>query len=76
MLLGKSTNKIPFPFSRDAHTAKDSLIASFEGYLKLPKEKRSDASWLVQNLEAEMRRAGIIERDIAAFELSVVWTYV
>ena len=72
----KINYKIPLPFSRDAHTTKDNLIASFHSYLKLPKEQRSDASWLVQKLESEMRQAGIMERDMATFAISVMWTYV
>lgn len=71
----KINYKIPLPFSRDVHRAKNSLIASFEKYLKYPAEKRSDASWLVKTLGAEMRRAGINVRDMAANNVSVAWTY-
>ena len=70
----KINYKIPQPFSKDTHLAKDSLIAAVVDYLKLAKDKRSDACWLVQTLEAEMRQAGMPDRDIAALEVSVIWT--
>ena len=71
----KMIYQLPYFLSKEMHTARLSITDSFEAYLKLPKERRSGASWLVQKLETEMRQAGIHEHDMAAFNLSVAWTY-
>lgn len=63
----------PRIFARDLHTAKSKMLNTLVTYLKLPKEQRSDASWLIQTLENEQRDIGIEIRDIAAMIMMGYW---
>lgn len=59
--------------SRDLYAAKDKIHVALITYFKLRKEERPGASWLVHNFEAEMKRKGIEEKDIAAIFIAVYW---
>lgn len=59
--------------ARKMYTAKKNLIDAFEAYFGLPKEQRADSAWLVQELEAEQRKIGIGDRDIATMGLMLLW---
>jgi hypothetical protein len=59
--------------SRELYAARDKIHTALVTYLKLPKEKRPDAAWLIHGFETEMRRLGIEEEDIAAVMVPVYW---
>jgi hypothetical protein len=70
----KINYKIPLPFSKDTHEAKNKMINFFQVYGRLPTDNKTDASWFAKSLENEMKKAGLSERDIAVFNVSVSWT--
>ena len=63
----------PRILSRDMHSAKDSMITSLKRYWELPREDRSDASFLIKSFEVEMREMGIEEKDMAALVMPLYW---
>ena len=63
----------PQILAKDAHGPKTKMLDTLETYLKLPKESRSDASWLIQTIEAEQRQIGNGDRDIAIILMSGYW---
>lgn len=69
--------KLPYQypqiFAKDVHAAKSKMLDTLMTYLSLPKEQRSDASWLIQTLENEQREICIPDRDIAALIVMGYW---
>lgn len=57
--------KYPRAFAKDVLSAKAKIVRTVVAYLQLPKEDRSDASWIIQFLEAEQSKIGIDSYDIA-----------
>ena len=45
---------------------RERILGSFERYISLPPERKRDAAYYTQSLEAEQIKAGISGRDIAA----------
>ncbi|KAF2088039.1 cytochrome P450 [Saccharata proteae CBS 121410] len=64
---------IPRPWSGKMLAALARVQGSLSRYFELPKERRSDASWLIQAMEAEMVAAGINTTDVAANVFLIYW---
>ncbi len=69
----KFTYQMPAFVAKKVYKAKARLQLAFTKYAELPMEERSDASWLVKTLEAEMRAAGMENKDIGAYFLMLFW---
>lgn len=65
--------QIPWPWSRKMYENVRDLQSILTRYFSLPADQRSDASFLIINLEKDMRNAGIESRDIALFVLLIFW---
>lgn len=65
--------RVPATFSQDMLKPKDAAQRAFRRYFDLPKSQRSDACWMVHEVEAEMRIANITTEDISTFLLMVYW---
>ncbi len=72
----KLNYKLSRSLSREMHTAKDKIRATFEKYFALSKDARTGETWLVGILEIEMRKIGLEEHDIAALFGMPFWVYV
>ncbi|MCJ1268396.1 hypothetical protein MMC22_008284 [Lobaria immixta] len=57
--------KHPRAFAKDVLSAKAKIVRIVVAYFQLPKEDRSDASWIIQFLEAEQSKIGLDSYDIA-----------
>ena len=55
----------PRALSRDMLTARDEICTALEIYFKLPVPQRPGTSWLISNLETEMRKLDIDDKDLA-----------
>ena len=67
------TYQLPHFLSKKMRSAKQVGVDALTRYFTLPREERQGESWLVRNLEAEMRNVGIQEKDIAAFVTMIYW---
>lgn len=67
------TYKLPTFLCKDMYLAKNAGIEALRRYFTLPKGERTGESWLIRNLELEMRNVGITEADIAAFVMMIYW---
>lgn len=65
--------QVPSALSQDMLTAKTISQIAFDKYFDLPSHERSDASWMIQNLESELRDAGSSIKDISAYLLLLYW---
>ena len=65
------TYQVPHFLSRKMRSAKQNAIEALTQYFKFPPHQRQGESWLVRNLEAEMRNVCIEEKDIAAFSMMI-----
>ncbi|KAH7387004.1 cytochrome P450 [Phaeosphaeria sp. MPI-PUGE-AT-0046c] len=65
--------RVPARFSQDMLKPKEAAQRAFRRYFDLPKSERADACWMVHEVEAEMRTAGITTDDISTFLLMVYW---
>ena len=59
--------------SNDADTSKNKIWAAMTTYLSLPASSRPGMSWLIGNLELEMRKLDISDKDIAAIMVPMFW---
>lgn len=66
----------PRSLSRKMYSAKDRIIDALTVYFGRPKHERKGESWLIGNLEREIRLLGIEDRDIAAIIMPLYWVYV
>lgn len=64
-----------WPQSNEMHAAKNKITNTLREYLKLPRELRSDASWLVQTMEDTQKAIGMEEQDIATVLTMVYFVY-
>ena len=62
--------------SKKMYAAKDRIIDALTAYFKLAKSQRKGESWLIGQLETEMRKLDIGDRDIAAIVMPLYWVYV
>ena len=69
----KLTYKYPRSISKNMYEAKDKIVAGIEAYLRLPKDQRSEAIWLIHKLETETGKVDIDVHDLAAMITSLVW---
>lgn len=69
----KIHTQYPRFLSIDVHDSKNKIWAAMTTYFKLPKESRPGMSWLIENLETEMRKLNIVEKDIAAIMVPMFW---
>lgn len=60
--------------SRLVRSLRDQYIRAFVKYIQLPKEQRSQESWLVTTLISEYQAFNIDEHDSAAMLIMVYWT--
>jgi hypothetical protein len=65
--------KYPRFLSRTAYDSRDSAIDALERYFEMPQDQRRDAAPFVIKAEDEMRKHGIINRDIAAVLFKLYW---
>lgn len=65
--------RVPAKFSQDMLQPKEAAQRAFRRYFDLPTSERADACWMVHEVEAEMRTAGITTDDISTFLLMVYW---
>lgn len=72
----KLAYKIPAPWANDMIAAKLTAQNALTRYLDVPKEQRPGACFLVENLEKELRAAGMESSDIAAYLMMYYWVYV
>ena len=68
--------RYPRLFAHKMYAAKDRIIDALTIYFKLPPSERTGESWLISELEREMRNIGIGDRDIAAIIMPLYWVYV
>ncbi|KAI9879019.1 MAG: hypothetical protein M1830_009818 [Pleopsidium flavum] len=62
------------PFlAKEMNRAKTRAIDGLTAYFALPKDQRTGEAWFVRTLEAEQRKLGIGDRDIATLILMVYW---
>jgi hypothetical protein len=54
-------------------SAKDQVVDALEIYFETPQDMRTDTVWFTKALEAEMRRVGINNRDIAMMVMTIYW---
>ena len=59
--------------SNEVHASKNKIWAAMTTYFTLRKEDRPGMSWLIENLEIEMRKLDIVEKDIAAIMVPMFW---
>ncbi|KAK0516257.1 hypothetical protein JMJ35_000860 [Cladonia borealis] len=69
----KLTYKLPRIIAKDMYEAKDKMVRTVEAYLRLPKDQRSEATWLVKKLEIETAKMDMDSQDLAAMITSLVW---
>ena len=69
----KLTYKLPRIMAKDMYDAKDRMVRTVEAYLRLPKDQRTEATWLVKKLEIETAKMDMDSRDLAAMITSLVW---
>lgn len=55
------TDELPRSLAKEAHAAKDKILATFEQYFGLPRDQRAGETWLVRTLETEMRKIEVSE---------------
>jgi hypothetical protein len=65
--------RVPAMFSQDMITPKQAAQRAFRQYFDLPISDRADACWMVHEVEAKMRTAGITTDDINTFLLMLYW---
>lgn len=65
--------RVPATFSQDMLKPKEAAQRAFRRYFDLPTSERADACWMIHEVEAEMRTAGITIEDISTFLLMVYW---
>lgn len=65
--------RYPRILSKDMHSAKAKILDTLSAYLRLPKEDRSDASWIIQTLVAEYSQLAFDECDIAVLLFGLIW---
>lgn len=65
--------KYPPFMSRKMHAAKDQSFDSLEQYFASPIEEREDTVWWTKAFEAEMRGAGLGNRDLAIMAMTIYW---
>ena len=64
----------PPPFlARDMYDAKDALVAAFTKYFQSPQEQRSDATYFVTALEAQLRGLGFNTDQVARVNMLHYW---
>lgn len=54
-----------WPQAKEMHAAKNKITNTLREYLKMSRDLRSDASWLVQTMEDTQKAIGMEEQDIA-----------
>ena len=69
----KLTYKLPRGVAKVTYEAMDKMVSSVEAYLRLPRNQRSEATWLIRKLEVEAGKADIDVHDLAAMITSLVW---
>ena len=57
------------------HAAKTKVTKTILAYLRLTKEERMDAAWLIQTMEATQRAIGMTDDDIATVLTMVYSVY-
>lgn len=67
------TYQVPAIFARKMFQAKTRAQQVFDRYFELPRNERSDASWLVTTLEDEMLAVGTKSKDISAYLMMLYW---
>ena len=65
--------RIPRVFAKSMYRCRDAITRALVKYYQTPKERRRDAAWYIQTMEAEQRRLGIDDRDIAKITIMVYW---
>ncbi|KAM0802922.1 cytochrome P450 [Usnea florida] len=63
----------PRLFSEPMYAAKDRLISSLTAYFEAPLEEKTDASWVTQRLEREMRDSGFTNREMGTLMMLQYW---
>lgn len=61
----------PRQFSKDAHFARDQLVAAMTTHFQRPQSERSGEAWYTKALEEEQRRIGLTEEEMAAIVLTI-----
>ena len=69
----KLTYKLPRGMAKEMYDALDRMVRSVEAYLRLPKDERPEATWLIKKMETETARMDIDVQDFAAMLTSLVW---
>lgn len=72
----KMNYKLPRFLCEEMHTARETILATFQKYFALPPHERGGESWLVRTIETEMRKIEVPESDIAALFAMPFWVYV
>ena len=54
-------------------TPKARVLRTFEMFLRLPKEKRLGAAWIIETMEDSQRQLGMRDSDIAAVIMKLLW---
>ncbi len=67
------TYKLPPSLAKEVHSAKDTIVGTFEKYFALPTEQRPGETWIVRKLETEMRKIEVSKSDIAALFAMPLW---
>ena len=65
--------KIPEIFAHDVATSKAVAVQALRKYFDLPKDQRSDASLVIQQIESAMRANGIGSADMGTLVLLFYW---
>jgi hypothetical protein len=65
--------QLPSFFAKDMLTAKKTLLGGFANYYKLPRSKRPDSIFFVNELEDMLREAGLTEEEMACFTMMHYW---
>ena len=68
--------QLPPFLARDMYDAKDSLVTAFTKYFQSPQEQRSDATYFVTALEAQLRALGFNTDQVARVNMLHHWAYV
>jgi hypothetical protein len=75
-LIYKALYQYPGFLSKDMAAGRTGLVAAIEKYLRLPKEERRDAAWLISNFEDEMASIDIGVEDMAICIFHLYLAYV
>ncbi|KAL4812023.1 cytochrome P450 [Aspergillus spinulosporus] len=65
--------RIPKQFARGVHTARTRVQRCLREFLRLPESEKSDQSWAIEGVVAEMRSRGMSEVDMASYLFVVFW---